>query len=101
VWDLIRATNAYIEDRQPWALNKSGETAKTAAVLGDCLEALRIVALLASPVIPNASAELWRRLGLEGTPEQQRLPDAATWGRLPAGSRLEKGAPLFPRFEAA
>jgi methionyl-tRNA synthetase len=101
VWDLIRATNAYIEDRQPWALNKAGETTKTAAVLGDCLEALRIVALLASPVIPNATAELWRRLGLEGTPEQQRLPDAAAWGGLPAGSRLEKGTPLFPRFEAA
>ena len=101
VWDLIRATNAYIEDRQPWALNKAGEKTKTAAVLGDCLEALRIVSLLASPVIPNASAELWRRLGLEGTPEEQRLPDAAGWGRLPAGSRLEKGAPLFPRLEPA
>ena len=57
--------------------------------------------LLASPVIPNASAELWRRLGLEGAPEEQRLPDAAGWGRLPAGSRLEKGAPLFPRLEPA
>jgi methionyl-tRNA synthetase len=101
VWDLIRATNAYIEDRQPWALNKAGEKTKTAAVLGDCLEALRIVSLLASPVIPNASAELWRRLGLEGTPEEQRLPDAAGWGRLPAGSRLEKGAPLFPRLGPA
>jgi methionyl-tRNA synthetase len=52
-------------------------------------------------VIPNATAELWRRLGLEGTPEQQQLPDAAAWGGLPAGSRLEKGTPLFPRFEAA
>ena len=101
VWDLIRATNAYIEDRQPWALNKAGESTKTAAVLGDCLEALRIIALLASPVIPNAAAELWRRLGLEGRPEQQRLPDAAAWGLLPAGGSVEKGAPLFPRFEPA
>jgi methionyl-tRNA synthetase len=101
VWDLIRATNAYIEDRQPWALNKAGESTKTAAVLGDCLEALRIIALLASPVIPNAAAELWRRLGLEGRPEQQRLPDAAAWGLLPPGGSVEKGAPLFPRFEPA
>jgi len=58
------------------------------------------VALLASPVIPRASAELWRRLGLPGTPEDQRLPDAAAWGLLPAGSALEKGDPLFPRLEA-
>jgi methionyl-tRNA synthetase len=99
VWELIRAANAYIEDRQPWALNKAGDAAATAAVLGDCLEALRIVALLASPVIPNAAGELWRRLGLPGRPEDQRLPDAAGWGGLPAGLPLDKGAPLFPRKE--
>ena len=97
VWDLIRAANSFIEDRAPWALNKAGDTDAVAAVIGDCLETLRIVALLASPVIPNASAELWRRLGLLGTPEDQRVPDAAQWGLLPAGSKLEKGDPLFPR----
>ncbi|MET0629130.1 MAG: methionine--tRNA ligase, partial [Acidimicrobiia bacterium] len=99
VWDLIRAANSYIEDQQPWALNKAGDTAAVAAVLGDCLEALRIVALLASPLIPHASAELWRRLGFTDTPEEQRLPDAAAWGLLAAGSPLEKGDPLFPRLE--
>jgi methionyl-tRNA synthetase len=99
VWELIRATNSYIEDRQPWALNKAGDSAAVAAVLGDCLEALRIVALLASPLIPRAAGELWRRLGLTGTPEEQRLPEAAAWGGLPAGATLEKGAPLFPRIE--
>jgi methionyl-tRNA synthetase len=98
VWDLIRDTNAYIEDRQPWALNKAGDTA-AAAVLGDCLEALRIVALLASPLIPRATTELWRRLGLLGDPTDQRLPEAAGWGQLPPGVTLEKGAPLFPRIE--
>ncbi len=98
VWELIRATNAFIEDRQPWALDKSGDKAATAAVLGDCLEALRVIALLASPVIPNAAGELWRRLGLPGRPEDQRLPHAAGWGGMPAGSRLDKGAPLFPRI---
>jgi methionyl-tRNA synthetase len=98
LWELIRAANAFIEDRQPWVTHKAGD-ATTAAVLGDCLETLRIVALLASPVIPNASAELWRRLGLDGRPEDQRLPEAAVWGGLPAGARLEKGTPLFPRIE--
>ena len=66
-------------------------------MIGDCLEALRIVALLASPVIPNAAAELWRRLGLPGRPEDARLPEAAAWGQLPAGAHVEKGEPLFPR----
>jgi methionyl-tRNA synthetase len=70
-----------------------------AAVLGDCLEALRIVALLASPLIPDAAGELWRRLGLTGAPEDQRLPDSAAWGSMPAGSTLERGPALFPRLE--
>ena len=100
VWELIRATNSYIEESAPWKLHKAGDAAAVAAVLGDCLEALRIVALLASPVIPRACAELWRRLGLPGTPEDQRLPTAAAWGQLPAGNPLEKGDPLFPRLEA-
>jgi methionyl-tRNA synthetase len=101
VWELIRDANAFIEEREPWKLNKAGDTAAVAAVLGDCLEALRIVALLASPVIPRAAGELWRRLGLEGTPEAQRLPDAAAWSGAPAGTPLEKGEPLFPRIDTA
>jgi len=100
VWDLIRAANAFIEDRAPWKLNKAGDSEAVAGVIGDCLETLRIVALLASPVIPHASAELWRRLGLAGRPEDQRLPGGAGWGGLPAGSKLEKGEPLFPRRDA-
>ena len=100
VWQLIRDANSYIEDAAPWKTHKAGDAAATAAVLGDCLEALRIIALLASPVIPRAAAELWRRLGLDGTPEAARLPAAALWGAAAtAGNALEKGDALFPRLE--
>ncbi len=91
VWELIRNTNSYIEEQQPWALHKAGDTAAVAAVLGDCLEALRIVALLASPLIPRAAGELWRRLGLSGTPEEQRLPEAAGVGRPARGRTAGEG----------
>ena len=102
VWVLIGATNAYIEDRQPWALQKAGDTAGCAAVLGDCLEALRIVAVRAGPLLPRATAELWSRLGLDGDPTGARLPADAGWGAVDtAGNRLVKGDPLFPRLEVA
>jgi methionyl-tRNA synthetase len=65
--------------------------------MGDALEALRIVALLAWPAVPSSSREIWRRLGLEGAPAEQRLPDAARWGGYPGGLTVEKGRPLFPR----
>ena len=100
IWELIRAANSFIEEQEPWKLHKSGDASATAAVLGDCLEALRVVALLASPYIPRACAELWSRLGLDGEVTDQRLPDASRWGLGPTGTKLQKGQPLFPRIES-
>ena len=65
--------------------------------MGDALEALRIVAVLASPAVPAACREVWRRIGLPGSPADQRVPEAATWGGYPGDLPVEKGAPLFPR----
>ena len=70
-------------------------------VLGDCLEALRDHrACWRRRRSPGRARELWRRLGLAGTPEDERLPEAASWGRGPVGAPLDKGAPLFPRIES-
>ncbi len=98
-WELMRATNAYIEATAPWKLNKAGDDEACSGVLGDCLEALRIATLLAAPTIPRATASLWKRLGFVDTPSDRSLPDALSWGQLPAGNMLTKGDPLFPRKE--
>ena len=96
-WRLIRETNAYLESNEPW---KTDPGPAVDAVMGDALEALRIVAVLASPAVPRSAQEVWRRIGLEGSPHEQRLPDAVTWGGYPGGVAVEKGAPLFPRIQA-
>jgi methionyl-tRNA synthetase len=93
-WRLIHETNAYLEQHEPW---KADPGPAVDAVLGDALEALRIVAVLASPAIPQAADEVWRRIGFPGRPAEQRLPDAAVWGQYPGGLAVEKGEPLFPR----
>ena len=65
-------------------------------MLGDALEALRIVSLLAWPAVPATSAEILRRLGLrELGPEP--LLEAVRWGGYPGGLPVEKGPSLFPR----
>ncbi len=96
-WRLIRETNAHLEANEPW---KAEPGPALDAVLGDALEALRIVALLASPAVPEACREVWRRIGLDGLPEDRRLPGAAAWGGYPGGLPVVKGAPLFPRISA-
>ncbi len=95
-WRLIREANAHLEANEPW---KAEPGPAVDAVLGAALEALRIVAVLASPAVPASAAEVWRRIGLDGTPADQRLPDAARWGGYPGGLPVEKGVPLFPRIK--
>jgi methionyl-tRNA synthetase len=96
-WRLIRETNALLEATEPWKADPGPEVD---GVLGDALEALRIIAVLASPATPDACREIWRRIGLEGAPQDQRVPAAAEWGFYPGGLPVEKGAPLFPRISA-
>jgi len=96
-WRLVHAANAELEATEPWKL-PAGPQAD--AALGDALEALRIVAMLISPVMPGAAGELWSRIGLTGHPDE---PGAAgehgslEWGVYPGGLTVVKGAALFPR----
>jgi methionyl-tRNA synthetase len=94
-WRLVRETNAHLEAHEPWKLDPGPQLD---GIMGDALEALRIVAVLASPAIPGTCDELWRRIGLEGSPRDVGMPDGIAWGGYPGGATVTKGAPLFPRL---
>ncbi len=96
-WRIIRETNDFLQTNEPWKL-EPGPACDT--VMGDALEALRIVTLLASPAMPRACDEIWRRIGLDGSPAELRLPEAAAWGGYPGGRTIVAGDPLFPRIKA-
>lgn len=93
-WQLIRATNAHLESHEPW---KSEPGPEVDAIMGDALEALRIVTILAFPAMPDTAREIWRRIGMTTDIEQCRIPLDTTWGQYRAGTTVEKGDPLFPR----
>ncbi len=94
-WSLIRATNAHLEANEPWRAEPGPAVDR---VMGDALEALRIVAVLASPALPGTAQAVWTRLGLTGEVAGQRLPAAASWGAYPGGLAVTKGDALFPRL---
>jgi methionyl-tRNA synthetase len=94
-WSLIGATNAYLEQHAPWKLPPGDEVD---AVMGDALEAIRFVALLASPAMPAVAEEIWHRIGLDATPTSSVLSETAHWGNYAPVRVIEKGAPLFPRI---
>jgi methionyl-tRNA synthetase len=58
------------------------------------------VAVLTTPAMPAAPAEIWRRIGIQAHPSTARLPADADWGQYPGGLPVEKGDPLFPRRKA-
>jgi methionyl-tRNA synthetase len=95
-WSLIGATNAYLEEHAPWKMEPGEELD---AVLGDALEAIRLVAILASPAMPGVCEEIWRRIGLGGTPTEEVFSASSAWGQYRAVSPIEKGLPMFPRIK--
>ena len=94
-WGLIGATNAYLEAHAPWKLEPGDDVD---AVMGDALEAIRLVAILITPAMPTVAEEIWRRIGLDATPTSEPFDVSATWGRYPGGTTVVKGTPLFPRI---
>ncbi len=99
LWVFVSGVNRYVEARAPWALNKQGATDELGRTMYTCLDALRIIAVLASPVMPDAAEALWAKLALDGAPDEQLLPGGAEWGQTPVGRRVERGALLFPKLE--
>jgi methionyl-tRNA synthetase len=100
VWAFVGEVNRYLVEVAPWALAKDeARRAELEACLFASAEALRIIAVMISPVMPRAAAGLWEQLGIEVSLDQQRLPQAAQWGAIPPGIRVRRAEGLFPRLE--
>ena len=85
------AGNEYVQEQEPWTLNKNGDTARLAGVLRRSLEVCRVLGVLLAPFCPNKSADLLGRLGASSD-------IAATLDQLTEGGALTVGGALFPRM---
>ncbi len=94
LWTTLAETNRYISAQEPWKLAKT-DLARTGTVLYVCAEVVRVVSLLAQPVMPTACGTL---LDLLRVGDHRDF--AAVAQRLVPGTELPKPAPVFPRYEA-
>ncbi|MBW1685286.1 MAG: class I tRNA ligase family protein, partial [Deltaproteobacteria bacterium] len=103
VFAFADTVNRYLEDRAPWKVAKQkapGWEQSVATTLYTSCEALRVVALLVAPFLPDTAPKILERLGIPDALAEARLPDdAARWGLLEPGTPTSKGGPLFPRVE--
>jgi methionyl-tRNA synthetase len=111
LWEFVGAANRLVDAEKPWELAKAAKTGDVAAeerlggVLGDLVEACRLLGLAAAPYLPATAPRVLAQLGYDypyaadgnGGPP---VLDELRWGAH-AGEpgRLAAPEPLFPRLD--
>ncbi len=98
VWELLSAVDGYVNEKAPWAVAKAeGATSpRLQRILYNCMEALRLAAVMVSPVMPATANRLLAQLGVA----DPGLDDEALgWGGIPVDEPLGEEGNLFPRVD--
>ena len=111
LWDFVDAANREVDLQQPWALAKEakagveGKAEQLSSVLGDLIEACRLIGLAVAPFMPTAAPKILAQLGYEYTPGAdgnggaEILPQLEWGAGFVTGGRVAAAQPLFPRLE--
>jgi methionyl-tRNA synthetase len=100
IWELVSVANKYIVENEPWSLAKDpANREKLVAIMYRLLEALRAIAILISPFMPQASEKILQQIGLDSS-QKFNLDVIRKNEPLPAGAALIRGESLFPRVIA-
>lgn len=99
IWVLVRRCNKYIDETTPWIVAKD-ETRKAelAGIMYTLSEALRIIAVLISPGMPNTPKEIYKQLCVEDD-SLKTWDSIKNFGGMPKEVRIEKGSVVFPRID--
>ena len=96
VLGLVKQTNIYIDNTQPFVLAKDDAMRdRLGTILYTCAEAVRIVLLYLQPLMPETMDRGLAQLGW--ATGDGALDELGAWGTLPAGARIETPQALFPR----
>lgn len=98
IWEFVRRVNRYVQQTQVWTLAKSEDgKGRMGTILYNSMEALRTVAVLISPFMPDTANRIRQQMGLDESFSAQGLDTVAEWGGLPSGVSIRKPEPIFPR----
>lgn len=100
IWKLVGRTNKYIDETMPWILAKSeDQKPRLGTVLYNLAESLRFISVLISPFMPATPDRIRQQLGIEGLKDLQSWDSLSQFGKIPAGTRVQRGNPIFPRLD--
>lgn len=97
VLNLAKRSNKYIDETIPWALAKD-ETSlpRLGTVLYNLLEAIRYIAVLLSPFMPETSEKIFAQMNCD----IKDYDSLENFGALKAGEKVGKAEALFARIDA-
>ncbi|MEW6062496.1 MAG: methionine--tRNA ligase, partial [Bacteroidota bacterium] len=95
--NVARTANKYFNDSQPWKTLKS-DPEQCATTLNICLNIVRSLAILFSPVIPHTSEKVWKFLNIS-TPLKNEQWESAGELLLTEGHPLGQSEILFTKLE--
>jgi len=96
VWEIIDASNKYINDSKPWELAKKEEKEKLANVLYTLSESLRILSILLLPFIPETAEKIQKQLGIK----VENYSEALKWNMIQENTKIGKAEILFQKIES-
>jgi methionyl-tRNA synthetase len=97
IWGIIAAADKYLTTEQPWTLGDSqADQERRGTILFVTAHALRTVAVLSYPVLPESAAKIWKLLGETDNLASQNIADP---GYLLSGRHMGQLQALFPRVE--
>lgn len=99
IMELAQTGNAYFDKKQPWKAAKDPATVPSMQrCIACCLHCLKALAVISSPIIPDAANRIWGLLGNEGDLSKVSWNEAIV-SELPAGQELPAPAILFSKVE--
>jgi methionyl-tRNA synthetase len=96
LWTLIRRTNKYVDETEPWIIAKDENKDRINTVLYNLAESLRIISVVLYPLLTETSLKIREQLGLTETPT---IEEASEWGFTKPGTKVEKKEIIFPRLD--
>ena len=99
IMELAQVSNAYFDTKKPWQASKQPEKApEMCTTIYCCIQAIKVLALLSSPILPTSAQKVWEMLGFTGLLTEQKWDDVLKMGVVP-GTLLPKPMILFAKVE--
>jgi len=92
--------NTYLEKTAPWTLIKNGDTDDARKVLYLCLNMAKALAIVASPILPNRTKEIWtEQLAFDSAPNAPEMWHEASKINIAKTHKVNLPKPLFARLD--